>query len=553
MTNRIFKAICLAALAVMVATLILIIGFLYSYFSQIQWKQLRSEAMLTVHAVANQGSSFFEGLKPTDCRITWIAADGTVLYDSSSNPDQNENHLEREEIRSALTTGYGESTRYSATLNERFLYCAHRLPDGTVLRLSMAQKSLFTVVLGTAQPISVVMAVAIVLSLFLAFQLSRQVVKPLNELDLNDPLSNVEYEELTPLLRRIDSQQQQLRYQAGELRRKKTEFDTVTGSMSEGLLLLNDQGLILSMNPAASGLLGISRGFIGKDFLANSSHQDVEELVRTALFGQHGEKAISLPQGEYQVVASPVRADEQITGVVLLMIDIGEKQKAEAMRREFTANVSHELKTPLHSISGYAELMQSGLVQPQDITGFAGKIYTEAQRLIRLVEDILRLSRLDENFDRVRQESVDLYTLASEVVAGMQPQAALASVSLDLTGISAPISGFPAQLSAIIANLCSNAIKYNRPGGHVTVSVQDEGSHVELTVADTGIGIPPEHQARIFERFYRVDKSHSKSVGGTGLGLSIVKHAAMIHRAEISLDSAPDRGTTVTIRFPKEL
>ena len=552
MTKRIFKAICLAALVVLVASLVLIMSALYSYFSHIQLEQLRSETALTARAVSSQGSSFLEGLDTSDCRITWIDADGTVLYDSISRPDQMENHLEREEILAALETGFGESTRYSATLMERSLYCAQKLPDGTVIRLSMAQNSVFTLVLGMAQPICMVIAVTIALSLFLAFQLSRQVVKPLNELNLNDPLSNVEYEELTPLLRRIDSQQKQLRYQAGELRRKKTEFDTVTGSMGEGLILLNNKGLILSMNPAAAALLHISRSFIGKDFLTNADSSGVKELVRTALFGQHVESNVSLPQGEHQVVASPVHADGMVTGVVLLIMDISEKQKAEAIRREFTANVSHELKTPLHSISGYAELMKSGLVPPQDTQLFAEKSYAEAQRLIRLVEDILRLSRLDEDFGNVRRESVDLFALAYEAVNRIQPQAELASVTLELTGQATIISGYPAQLSAIVANLCSNAVKYNRPGGRVTVSVQEEDTQVVLTVADTGIGIPPEHQPRIFERFYRVDKSHSKAVGGTGLGLSIVKHAALIHNAEISLDSVPGQGTTITIRFPKE-
>lgn len=551
MTKRIFQSICLVAMVVMLASLILIMGALYSYFSQVQLEQLRSETMLTAHAVSNEGSNFFEDLTLTDCRITWIDTDGTVLYDSISQPSEMENHLERDEIQQALKTGYGESTRYSATLMERSLYCARQLPDGTLLRLSIAQNSVFTLVLGMAQPICVVIAVAIVLSFILAFKLAKRVVKPLNELNLDNPMANVDYEELTPLLRRIDSQQKQLRYQATELKRKKTEFDTVTGSMSEGLVLLNGKGIILSMNPSAARQLNIDRSCTGKDFFAMTHHSDVQDLVRTALFGKHAEKNVTLPAGNYQVDASPVHSDGMVTGVVLLIIDVTEKQKAETLRREFTANVSHELKTPLHSISGYAELMKSGLVQSQDVGQFSEKIYAETQRLIQLVEDIIRLSRLDEGSEDIKQEQLDLYTLAGEIVNSLLPQAAQAQVNLNLKGSSAMICGFPQQLAAIIGNLCSNSIKYNHPGGSVTVSVTEDADFVTLTVADTGIGIPPEHQERVFERFYRVDKSHSKSVGGTGLGLSIVKHAALIHNAKIELHSFPGEGTTIAVHFPK--
>ena len=551
MTKRIFRSISLVAMIVLLASLVLIMGALYSYFSQVQLEQLRNETLLTARAVSNEGIIFLEDVASTDCRITWIDSDGTVLYDSVSPSSEMENHLEREEIQQALKTGYGESTRYSATLMERSLYCAQQLPGGTLIRLSIAQDSVFTLVLGLAQPICVVIAVAIVLSFVLAFQLAKGVVKPLNELNLDNPMSNVDYEELTPLLRRIDSQQKQLRYQAVELKRKKTEFDTVTGSMSEGLVLLNGKGIILSMNPSASRQLNIDRSCVGKDFLAMTHYPDVQELIRTSLFGRHAEKNVRLPAGDCQVDASPVLSDGMVTGVVLLIIDVTEKQKAEVLRREFTANVSHELKTPLHSISGYAELMKTGLVQPQDVGQFADKIYSEAQRLIRLVEDIIRLSRLDEGSENMKREQVDLYTLAGEVVSRLLPQAQQAQIDLKLEGCSAVINGFPQQLAAIISNLCSNSIKYNHPGGSVTVSITDDVEFAGLTVADTGIGIPPEHQERVFERFYRVDKSHSKSVGGTGLGLSIVKHAALIHNAKIELHSVPNEGTAISVHFPK--
>ena len=464
MTKRIFRSICLVAMIVLLASLILIMGALYSYFSQVQREQLRNEALLTARAVSNEGIHFLEDVASTDCRITWIDTDGTVLYDSISPSSEMENHLERTEIQQALKTGFGESTRYSATLMERSLYCAQKLPDGTLIRLSIAQDSVFTLVLGLAQPICVVITVAILLSLLLAFQLAKRVVKPLNELNLDNPMANVDYEELTPLLRRIDSQQKQLRYQAVELKRKKTEFDTVTGSMSEGLVLLNGKGVILSMNPSAARQLNIDRSCVGKDFLAMTHYPDVQELTRASLFGKHAEKNVSLPAGDFQVDASPVHSDGMVTGVVLLIIDVTEKQKAETLRREFTANVSHELKTPLHSISGYAELMKTGLVRTQDIGEFSEKIYTETQRLIQLVDDIIRLSRLDEGSENMKQEQVDLYTLAGEVVSSLLPQAHHAQVDLKLEGSSAVISGFPQQLAAIVSNLCSNSIKYNHPG-----------------------------------------------------------------------------------------
>ena len=551
MTKRIFKSILLAALAVFLAAVVLIMGALYTYFSQVQKQQLRNETALIAHAVANEGSSYFEALQTANCRITWIDADGTVLYDSAAAVAELENHLEREEIQQALLTGEGESERYSATLMEVSFYCARKLPDGTVLRLSVAQNTVFTLLLGMGQAVGVVYLAAIALSLLLAYRLSKKIVRPLNELNLEDPLSNAEYEELTPLLKRIDTQQRQLRQQGIELQRKQFEFDMVTDSMNEGLVLLSGNGIILSMNPAASRLLGMARNCTGKDFLASTPILGVQELVREALFGQHAERIIQLPAGGYQVDASPVRADGRVSGVVLLVLDITEKQRAEAMRREFSANVSHELKTPLHAISGYAELMKSGLVPQQDVAGFSEKIYGEAQRLVRLVEDIIRLSHLDEGGQRMDLEQVDLYALAEEVIGELEHPAQKAQVTLSLEGDRCIVNGYRQLLAAIVMNLCDNAIKYIRPGGTVTVLLQDRQAETVLSVADTGIGIPQEHQTRIFERFYRVDKSHSKAVGGTGLGLSIVKHAAQLHGASPELQSAPGVGTTITVRFPK--
>lgn len=549
MTKRIFRSIWLVALAVFLASLVLIMGMLYTYFTQVQRDQLKSQTMLAAQAAAHEGIEYFEGLDIPDCRITWIDADGTVLYDNRSQIDVMENHMEREEIREALETGYGESARYSVTLTESALYSAQRLPDGTVLRLSMAQISVLNLILGMAQPICVVIAVALVLSMLLAARLSRRIVEPLNKLNLDDPMSGAYYEELTPLLRRIDGQHRQLHAQATALNRKQNEFDAVTANMSEGLVLLNSKCVILTLNSAARRLLNLSRSSIGTDILAYERAIGIQPLLLRALDGHQAEKIFSLPEGEYQFNASPVLTDGTVTGIVLLLFDVTEKLRSEQLRREFTANVTHELKTPLQSISGYAELMSQGIVKPEDIPPFSGKIHTEAQRMIRLVEDIIRLSQLDEGAADMQPETIDLYSKAREVVSSLTAAAEQADVDLTLEGSSTPLRCIPNLISGILTNLCDNAIKYNRPGGSVTVRVGQEKGCVFLSVADTGIGIPAEHQNRIFERFYRVDKSHSKEVGGTGLGLSIVKHATQILGGRIDVKSSPGQGTTITIRF----
>ena len=551
MTKRIFRSICLVALAVFLASLTIIMGALYSYFSQVQRTQLKNQTTLAAQAVAHEGLDYLENLDLGDSRVTWISADGTVLYDSKSDSDSMENHLERKEIRDALKSGYGESVRYSATLMEQTIYVAQLLPDGTVLRLSMAQYSIVTLVIRMGRSVCLMILVAVVLSLWLAHRLSRVIVQPLNQLNLVDPLSNVEYEELKPLLSRIDSQQLQLKGQANELKRKQREFDTVTNHMNEGLVLMNEICNVLTMNPAAARIMELVRPYVGVNFLTLSHADVLEPLLHTALEGTHAEDVVSLPLGDYQINASPVKSGEKVSGVVLLMFDITQKRRAEAQRREFTANVSHELKTPLHSISGYAELMKSGIVPSEDVSGFSDKIYTEAQRMIRLVEDILKLSRLDEGTDGTNREQVDLYTLAREAMQELQPAAQKAGITLTLTGESCPMVGFPQMLSGIITNLSTNAIKYNHPGGKAKITLRNRPEEITLIVEDTGIGIPAEHQERIFERFYRVDKSHSKAVGGTGLGLSIVKHAALIHNAKINLRSIVGLGTTVTVHFPK--
>lgn len=552
MTKRIFQSIFIVALSVFFASIALFMGVLYDYFSGVQYSQLRMQTNLAAQGAENEGISYFEGLDARDYRITWIDMDGTVLYDSISDSAKMENHLKRDEISRAISDGAGESSRYSVTLMERSLYCAKRLSDGTILRISVAQNTLFTLLLGMFQPICIIFAAAVILSLVLAFRLSRGIVKPLNDLNLDEPLNNQGYDELIPLLRRLDAQQRQIRRQGEKLRQKQSEFETVTTGMAEGIVLLNMKRIILAINPAAVKLFQTDNSCVGKYILSVERSPKLQELLQKAGDGKHAEMIMEFGNGKYQLAASPVFSDELVSGIVLLMLDVTEKEKAEQMRREFTANVSHELKTPLHTISGCAELLANGMVKQMDVMDFSRQIYMEAQRMIQLVEDIIRLSHLDEGADEQKREEVDLSAMAGEVLESLQRQAAEAHIKIRLEGEKAVVYGVPRLIQGIIYNLCDNAIKYNRREGSVLVTVKNEESGVCLSVTDTGIGIPKEHQERIFERFYRVDKSHSKKVGGTGLGLAIVKHGALYHHAKVSLESTVDVGTTITIAFSKK-
>ena len=551
MTKRIFRAICLVALAVFLASVTLIMGILYNYFSQVQQNQLRIEAGLAARGVEENGATYFEGLDTQSYRITWIGADGTVLFDSDSDASIMENHLEREEVKQAMVSGYGHSARYSSTLMERLLYSAQRLEDGSVIRLAITQNSVLTIMLGLIQPVLLVSLVAVILALALASRVSKTVVRPLNELNLDEPLNNEGFDELSPLLRRIDSQQRQLKGQALELKQKKDEFLAVTSNMSEGLVLLNSSGTILSINNAALTILDADKSSVGQDILTVNRSLEMQKLLEEAKAGQRSETKLCLTGREYQLDASPIISGGNIGGVALLLFDITERENAEQLRREFTANVSHELKTPLHSISGCAELMKNGMVKPEDTVRFAGQIYSEAQRLINLVEDIIRLSRLDEGAEDMQRERIDLYALSGTVIDSLGNEAKENKITMELCGDPAFIWGVRQLVSGMIYNLLDNAIKYNKANGSVKLSVSNEGEFSVVKVSDTGIGIPPEHQSRVFERFYRVDKSHSKEVGGTGLGLSIVKHSAMVHNAKIDLQSTPGKGTSITVRFPK--
>lgn len=551
MTKRIFRSICFVALVVFLASIVLIMGVLYEYFSSVQQVQLRMQTNLAAQGVAHEGEDYFENFEVKNYRITWIDADGTVLYDSETNTTQMENHLEREEIAQAQAKGYGESRRYSTTLMERSLYAAQLLPDGTVIRLSIAQSTILTLILGMVQPICIIFVVAVVLSILLAVRLSKKIVKPLNEINLEKPLSNEGYDELAPLLRRIDSQQRQLRQQEMELGQKRNELDTIIGSMNEGMVLLNRQGKIISINPAAKKLLDISRKCVGMDLLEVCRNLEVQGALSEALQGKEAKRTVAFHGRSCQIAAEPIISEEAPLGAALFLFDVTEREKAEQMRREFTANVSHELKTPLHSISGYAELLKNNMVKSGDIVPFAGKIYDEAQRMVRLVEDIISLSHLDEDAGDMKRERTDLYELAKAAVASLEPEAEEAEITLEFSGEPSALDGVPQLLHSIVYNLCDNAIKYNHENGTVLVSVRNEEDAVLLSVRDTGIGIAPEDRERVFERFYRADKSHSKEVGGTGLGLSIVKHAAKIHNAGIEVSSTMGEGTVIEVRFPK--
>ena len=551
MTKRIFKAICFAAVLVFCSVSLVTLLGAYDYVSGAKLEELEEKIILISEGVDLNGAAYFEALDPQEFRITWIAADGTVLFESQAEPGQMENHLQRQEVQSALAQGQGYSRRYSATLGEQLLYCASRLKDGTVLRLADSQAGVVTLVMELLEPLLLTGLVLLALLLIMAAVMAKDIIRPLNRLDLDRPLENRDYPELQPLLSRIDSQQKQLWLQETALKRRQEEFRAATDNLQEGLILLNEHGAILSVNRAALRLLELSSGSEGRSLVSLRPDLALGILIARAKAGIHSEQRAVLRGGEYQINASPVYAQGVLCGVALLIFDVTEREKAEQMRREFTANVSHELKTPLHTISGSAELLKSGLVKPEDTARFAGHIYSEAQRLILLVEDIIRLSRMDEGAIEMQRTQVDLYGLAKKVLDTLSAAAEGAGVTLSLAGTPALLQGVPQLLEGLIYNLCDNGIKYNRLGGSLTVTVTDALEQVVLEVRDTGIGIPEEHRERIFERFYRVDKSHSKEVGGTGLGLSIVKHAAKLHRGQITMDSEPGRGTVITVTFPK--
>ena len=541
MTGKIIRSLFSLALLVLVAGAALFSGILYGYYEKQSFASLSQEAEQLQQTLEYISP---EQMRSTD-RITLISSDGTVLYDSVARADAMENHLSREEVAQALRDGTGKSSHYSSTVLKKNLYYALRLEDGSVLRLSREQSSLGAMLLNMAWPIAATVAGLLLLAAGLSVRLARQITQPINAISPDDPQDV--YPELQPLTQRLRQQRETIRSQMDELSRRMREFSAMTENMSEGFLLIDLRGHVLTENHSASMLLPTDA-----DNIAKCSQKELCQAAQQALSGQRCEQLLQQGERTLSVIASPVLASGQVTGAVVLTLDVTEREQREKLRREFSANVSHELKTPLTSISGFAELMSQGLVPADKVREFSRDIQKECARLTNLVEDIIDLSRLEEGGGDMTWEGVDLYTLCDEVLQSLEPVAKKQTVTLHLAGESQRVRGVHQVLHEMIYNLCDNAIKYNRPGGSVTVTVSQSGGRTSVTVADTGIGIPYEDQSRVFERFYRVDKSHSRAIGGTGLGLSIVKHAAALHSAEVKLQSRPGEGTVITVLFPGE-
>ena len=549
MTRKIFLSIMAAAAVVLLCSVLIIMGCLYDYFGGVQERQLEDELALAQTGVECSGKTYLEALKGESYRLTWIAPSGEVLFDSQADESSMENHAQREEVRQALETGEGQSSRYSSTLLEKTIYYAKKLTDGSILRISISRATAGVLVMGMLQPMLVVLAAALILALVLAKRISARIVAPLNRLDLEKPLENDTYEELSPLLTRINQQRRQIDAQLRTLQQKKDEFAQITASMNEGLVLMNEKGTVLSINPAARALFHAEPDCVGQDFLTVERNHEISCAIRRALEEGHAELRVERGGREYQLDISRIESEGTVIGAVLLAFDVTEQAFAERNRREFTANVSHELKTPLQSIMGSAELIENALVKQEDMPRFVGHIRTEAARLVTLIEDIIRLSQLDEGGE-LPFEPVDLKKLAEEASTSLASAAAEKQVTIRVHGDDRQITTVRRLASEIIYNLCDNAVKYNREGGSVDVTIDGTAHGAVVTVQDTGIGIPPEHQSRVFERFYRVDKSHSRQSGGTGLGLSIVKHAVQYLGGRIELESQPGKGTTMRVHFP---
>lgn len=548
MTGKILRISYLVAISALLASALLFFGVMYRDYEDGAFARLRAEAAAIAQGLGAVGSDYFDSFAPDD-RVTWIAANGTVLYDSAAPAQLLESHAGREEIDQALQTGEAQTSRYSKTLLQRTFYYAKLLEGGTVLRVSCTQNSLPAMILMLLTPFLWVATLVLILCGVLSYRLARQITKPLNAINPDNPAPLPSYPELTPLFDKLREQNRTIGKQMNELQLRQREFTAITENMREGFLLVDCKMHVLSSNHSALEVLGRRELKPGCLLYDAECSQEIFDAVDTALSGSHAELLLTIDETSWQVLANPVVASGQVAGAVVLFMDVTEREQRERLRREFSANVSHELKTPLTSISGFAELMKEGLVPPEKIPEFSGDIYKESLRLIGLVNDIIQLSRLDENSTQFQRAPVDLYDLCAQSIERLSPVAARQSVTLALTGEHAEIMGVEQLLKEMIYNLLDNAIKYNVPGGSVTASVRKSAGRTILSVADTGIGIPYAHQPRVFERFYRVDKSHSKEVGGTGLGLSIVRHAAQYHGARLELKSQPGKGTTITVTF----
>lgn len=557
MNKKIFRSSLLTVCLVLAATIALIMGLLFHFFEKQIQKELANEAGFLAHALENEGAGYFDSFDNKNNRlagnnrITWIDENGTVLFDSRADVFELDNHADRDEIKTAMKEGKGMSTRYSKTLTEKTVNYAIRLSDGSILRVSTEQYTVVTILMGMLQPILFIMFVALILTLVLSARVSKAIIEPINKLDLEIPENNDTYEELTPLLRKIADQKETIGEHLADARKKQKEFNLITENMSEGFLVIDADANLLTYNSAALNLLEITPP-ADRSVLLFCRAKEFRGVISDVLSGIKAENTMVREERSYSLIANPVYEKESVIGAVVVILDITEREKRDMLRREFTANVSHELKTPLTSISGFAELMKAGDVLENDVTDFSKSIYDEAQRLITLVNDIIKISELDGQSIPYEKETVDLYELSKEVIGRLEKEADKKNITFHLIGGRAEIIGVHKILEEMLYNLCDNAIKYNKENGTVDVLVNQTGDGVNVIVRDTGIGIPISHQDRVFERFYRVDKSHSKKVGGTGLGLAIVKHGALYHHAKLSLESTVDVGTVVTIAFSKK-
>ena len=550
MNSKIFRSNLLTSMLVLVITLVLIMGVLFDYFEAQLQRELVSEASYITNALEYEGVNYINDFKNADKRITLIDRDGTVIADTSADEKELDNHKDREEVKEALKSGSGSSVRYSDTLMKKTIYYATLLKNGTVLRVSTTQDSVIIILLGLMYPIILVIVIVLLLTLYLSHRVSKSIINPLNNLDLDNPENNVTYEELTPLLKKVASQKRKIDEQLKQAEQKQEEFRLITENMAEGFLVIDHQTNLLTYNSAALKLLDITEVQKGSVLAVNRA-KGFRDVVHKVLTGEHAENTINIDDKHYDLIANPVYDENKVIGAVIVILDVTESVDRETLRSEFTSNVSHELKTPLTSISGFAEMMMSGDTNKETVMDFSKTIYDEAQRLISLVGDIIKISELDERTTEFEQEIVDLAELSNQVAERLKPAADSKNITINVLGGVSKITGVRKILDEMISNLVDNAIKYNKDNGTVDIIVTNTENAAELIVRDTGIGIPQSEQSRVFERFYCVDKSHSKNIGGTGLGLSIVKHGAMYHNAQVSLESILDKGTSVKLKFNK--
>lgn len=552
MTKKIFKSIMAVCTVVLVLGLAFVMGILYRYFGKQISTELEKEASYVAQGVELSGVEYLEKLNGKNARITLIDQDGSVLYDSQAEASSMENHGDREEVKEAAETGKGEAVRMSETLSEKTIYYALRLTDGSILRVSSTQYSVLALVYQLIVPVLWILLLMIILSGAFAFRLSKKVVEPVNNLDLEHPEENEVYEEVAPLLSRMYKQNREIKNQIDTARRQQEEFSIITENMQEGLVVIDRYTMILSGNSSVWKLFHVSEPKSGESVYVLNRSEEFQSIIDKALDGKHNEAVLKVDGSDIHVIANPVMRENQVEGAVLLLVNVTEKLEREKLRREFSANVSHELKTPLTSISGFAEIIQDGYVKEEDIRAFAGRIYKEAQRLITLVEDVIRISQLDEGEIPYEWTETDLYQTVKNVFGTLSEAAKKQDVHLYIEGERIKLHTVPNILEEVLFNLCDNAIKYNKQGGSVCIRLAENEDNVCISVQDNGVGIPKEDQSRVFERFYRVDKSHSKEIGGTGLGLSIVKHGVSFLGGEVELESTPGQGTEITISFPKE-